>query len=98
MLREDYGQLLNRVIEKKDEIKELFNHADDVVFFDELNEIIHMSMDGDLFSDALNDVLGIKSTPLEIEIDNMWDDYGGFFLTNSALLNANELIIQHYRR
>lgn len=98
MLPEAYDELLKRFEENKDKIKELSENVNEVIYFDELNEIIGMSVDGDMFSSALKDVLGIKNYPTEIAINNEWDDYGGLFLTDYTFAERTFLIKQHYNR
>lgn len=97
MLPEAYNELLKRFEENKDKIKELLENADGVIYYDELNEIISMSTDGDMFSLALEDIFGVKSSAMEISINDEWDDYGGLFLANFTNEERKFLIEQHYK-
>lgn len=98
MLPEAYNEVLERFAEHKDKIKELLENAEGVIYFDELNKIISMSIDGDMFSSALKDIFGVKSSAMEISINDEWDDYGGLFLSDFTNEERKKLIEQHYNK
>lgn len=97
MLPEAYNELLKIFEENKDKIKELLENADGVIYYDELSEIISMSTDGDMFSWALEDIFGVKSSAMEISINDERDDYGGLFLADFTNEERKFLIEQHYK-
>lgn len=98
MLSEQYNDVLKKIAEHKDKIKELLENSDGVIYYDELNKIISMSTNGDMFSWALEDIFGVKSSAMEISINDKWDDYGGLFLSDFTKEKREFLIEQHYKQ
>lgn len=97
MLSEQYNDVLKKFAEHKDKIKELLENADGVIYYDELNKIISMSTNGDMFSWALEEIFGIRSGAVEISINGDWSDWGGLFWSDTSLEERRFLIEQHYK-
>lgn len=98
MISKDYEVLLEAFKKNKDRVSELVENDDKVIYYDELKDIIGMRMDGDMYSHALEEILGVKNSPLEIAMDNRWDEYGGFFSPDCNLNEKEFLIKQHYSK
>ena len=63
MISKEYDVLLKAFKKNKDRVSELVENADEVIYYDELKDIIGMRMDGDMYSLALEEVLGVKNCP-----------------------------------
>lgn len=98
MLPEAYNEVLEKFDKNKDKIKELLENADGVIYYDELKKIISESIDGDMFSWALEEIFGIRSGAVEISINGDWSDCGGLFWSDTSLEERRFLIEQHYNK
>lgn len=89
-----YDELLKKIQQAKEQIQDII--IDDAIYYDDLREIIHFTIDGDFAARALKEVFDFEyASAFEMLIGNEWS---GVIILSSDLWNLREgLIKNHYK-
>jgi hypothetical protein len=91
-----YDEILAKVGNARGQILGIIK--DNVIYYDDLQRIIHFNADADYIAKAIREILDIKyAHAVEIPIYGMWNDYGAIILSEDLVEQAKELLEKHYK-